>query len=72
MPLYQDGSPATAPDLSGEIAPAKDQSGKQVVVSASSEAVQDFGWSLIWTAASAKYDREGGDSVRIGTADLQG
>ena len=69
MPLQQDSEPTTTPSLDGEIVGAKDSSGKAVTVSASHEAITDYGWPTIWQAASAKHDAEGGDLVRVTTED---
>jgi hypothetical protein len=53
----------------------KDMEGKRVVVSASHEAVEDYGWRTIWGAGETKYLRGlyevNGESrvVRVKTAD---
>tara|TARA_R110002110_G_scaffold414164_2_gene643537 strand:- start:783 stop:1016 length:234 start_codon:yes stop_codon:yes gene_type:complete len=62
MPLYETG--LKTPALSGVNAQAKDNNDNLVVVSASSEVIQDYGWPRIWEMASKKYDA--GDVDRNG------
>jgi hypothetical protein len=72
MPLHQDGKPVTSSNLDGEVASARDENGNRVAVSASHAAARDYGWPVIWRAASAKHDREGGTIVRVTTDDCAG
>lgn len=69
MPLYSDGDPQTGPNLNEVLAPARDSTGKRVTISASHEAIRDYGWPIIWRVASAKYDARRGEPIRVTTAD---
>ena len=57
---------------------AKDGSDKDVIVSATEEAIEDYGWGVIWAAASGKYDsgdvhRDGPKpKVMVSTLDCEG
>lgn len=42
--------------LTGINAQATDDDGAMVIVAATAEAIQDYGWGTIWSAASDKYD----------------
>jgi hypothetical protein len=76
MPLTDAGNP-TVETLSGTNALARNQNGTAVTVSASLEAIQDYGWAAIWDVASRMYDAgeaslPGGQSVvRVTTSDCQ-
>jgi hypothetical protein len=74
MPLYDTGDRARTE--AGENARAEDGEGRRVIVAASDEAIQDYGWGRIWDAAERKYDNgeyseEAGRprTVRITTTD---
>lgn len=62
--------------LEGENARTKDDHGNIVIVSASHEAVQDYGWDAILDVASNKYDageivpNRNPPLVRVTTADF--
>lgn len=75
MPLVDTGQRALNPNTMGENAKTIDQDGGIVVVEATSEAIQDYGWPTIIEAASEKYDKGIEDSkgpppvVRVTTSD---
>jgi hypothetical protein len=75
MPLT-DAEHPLAEILSGVNALGVDEKGVAVVVSASTEAIQDYGWPAIWEAASRKYDageasqNDGRSVVRVTTSDF--
>lgn len=54
MPLFD--TDARIPTLTGANARTLNEKNQTVVVEASSEAISDYGWSIIIYVASAKYD----------------
>ena len=71
MPLTKASLPTPSSTHVGEFADAEDKDGTQVLVSASYEAIEDYGWDFIWDAASDKHDRYGGFSVHVTTDDCR-
>jgi hypothetical protein len=74
MPL-QDIGPSVI-TLTGINTRAVDQNGSDVTISASQEAIDDFGWGVIMPMASRKYDDGQFDTsnpplVRVTAADCQ-
>ncbi len=74
MPLEVAG-PSTV-TLTGINTPAVDRNGTAVIISASQEAIDDFGWGVILPMASRKYDDGMLDAnstpmVRVTVADCQ-
>ncbi len=67
----------TARTLGGVNALAQDSEGVRVIVSASDESIEDYGWPTIWQAAATKYLRgefeqnEGATKVLIRVIDCQ-
>lgn len=54
MTLFDTGKRARTPSY--ENALARDSDDKHVTVSASTEVLEDYGWSKVWEIASDKYD----------------
>lgn len=71
MPLTKQSNPTPSYTHVGEFAEAEDRDGTHVLVSASYEAIDDYGWDIIWDTASHKYDRYGGLSVHVTTDDCR-
>jgi hypothetical protein len=75
MPLHETGPQMS--DLTGTHARAEDPEGNAVMVSASTEVIQDYGWSAVWNMAENKYDNGEYDStrkipkVRVTTSDFK-
>ncbi len=69
MPLTKVGAPIPSIHHVGEFAEAESNEGGEVIVSASYEAIEEYGWSTIWNTASDKHDRYGGLSVHVTTDD---
>jgi hypothetical protein len=67
MPLSDAGKPPLE-TLTGQNVLAMDAQDQRVTVSASSEAIQDYGWAAIWDTASRKYDK--GEVDRSGSQPL--
>ncbi|MGH6651081.1 MAG: hypothetical protein ACREB7_08120 [Sphingopyxis sp.] len=73
MPLTDTG--VRVPTDTGVNARAKDEEDRAVVVAASQEAIDDYGWGTIFAAASRKYDNRDLESdgepprVRVHTSD---
>jgi len=69
--LTRAGEPQPSYNHVGEFADAESEEGTEILVSASYEAIEDYGWETIWDAASDKHDRYGGYSVHVTTDDCR-
>ena len=49
-------TPRTVETPTGVNAEATDDNGAKVIVAATTEAIQDHGWEIIWRVASDKFD----------------
>ena len=74
MPLTDTGERTTDEDFNPR-ALARGSAGERVVVAASSEAVEDYGWGAVFSAAGRKYDAgdfqiiQGVKQVRVVSSD---
>jgi len=77
MPPLTDAGNPQVETLSGTNVLARNQNGAAVTISASLEAIQDYGWPAIWDVASRMYDAgeasqpDGKSVVRVTTSDCQ-
>lgn len=75
MPLTATGQEAKTE--TGVNARATNSTGEVVIVSATCESIQDYGWGTIWAVASDKYDSDNVDrdgpvpKVAVSTADCK-